>query len=539
MNVKFMKVKRIVIPALTVMLILAQVGCSVNQSDLLQMIKDGQDIEIEIAVPESVEQGTESELQWIQLASLETDMEFRKAWDDILGITGSVGNKNGVFYVNTEGNQELNNTLRVVLNNRAFLKVLEDENTVNALEKAVSDNFVDIEADSDNALYMGLVRYFNLLPGTEDGYANPDKVLDRAEAMSLIMRAESKVDRNLTENLEFTNAVGESEYNLYAQQVIENSYLDLESKSLNNKSYNSSMSRAEFVYMVVSRYFSEDLTTINISKIELEDAKDGGNIADKQGFTGYDYSKDYELVYMLNNPDEGVSTELYKALAVAYEKGLVTAETRWDEAIQLDEAAEIITRAYLLEVGIEDFNSTNGIVIYETPESESVNAEELIAMDNSTDDNIDEPVEEPEQTGEQEAPAPDYIVEACNKTMYAVSSVNLRQGPSAETTKIGSLSYAQQVTVTGIVTEYKGQSCLWYQLSTGEFVSGNYLSANKPQQTTNEDKDTNNKENNDSGNSQEEKKDNPFEWDQDDELPSDGDFYGGGGASGNDSDFRF
>lgn len=175
----------------------------------------------------------------------------------------------------------------------------------------------------------------------------------------------------------------------------------------------------------------------------------------------------------------------------------------------------------------------------ETPEDESVNAEELIAMDNSTDDNIDEPVEEPEQTGEQEAPAPDYIVEACNKTMYAVSSVNLRQGPSAETTKIGSLSYAQQVTVTGIVTEYKGQSCLWYQLSTGEFVSGNYLSANKPQQTTNEDKDTNNKENNDSGNSQEEKKDNPFEWDQDDELPSDGDFYGGGGASGNDSDFRF
>lgn len=381
MNEKFMKVKRIVIPAVTVMLILAQVGYCMSQNDLLNMIKDGQEIEIEIAEPESIEQGTESSLQWIKLASLETDSEFRAAWDNILGITGTVGNKNGVLYVNADGIQELNNTLRTVLNNRAFLDMLEDGVTVNELEKAVSNKFVDIEDGSNNAFFMGLVRYFNLLPGTEDGYANPDMVLNRAEAMTMIMRAEQKVNNYIVENKEFTNAVGKSEYNLYAQMLAENSYLDIESKSLNNKTYNSSMSRAEFVYMLVNRYFGEELTTVDTIKADFADVKDGGNIAEKQGFSKYAYSKDYELVYMLQNPNEGVSTDIYKALAVALEKGLVSEETRWDEGIQLDEAAEMLFMTYLIENRITDFNNTNGEVIFETPEDESVNAEEIIEMD--------------------------------------------------------------------------------------------------------------------------------------------------------------
>lgn len=547
MNEKFMKVMKFAIPTLTVILIASQLfGIAVtSQQETLDLIQKNEMIEIEIAVPKDQEQGTESSLQWIKLASLETDLELRNAWDNILGITGTVGNKNGVLYVNRKGNQELNNTLREVLNNKAFLKVLEEQTTMDKLTEAVADSFVDIEADSANAFYMGLVRYFNLLPGTEEGYANPDKVLERAEAMTLIMRAEQQVNNSLTEKKEFTDAVGKSDYNLYAQMLAEDSYLDLESNSLNNKTYNSTMSRAEYVYMLVNRYFSEKIPTTDASKAEFEDAVDGGDIAAKQGYADKQYGKSYELVYMINSPDEGVSTDLYKALAVALELGIVDEETRWDEGIQLDEAAEMLFTAYTLENNIKDFDSTTGVVIYETPEDFSAEAEEQIAMDNSKDEYVEgteqapseTPEQKPEQTPEQETPpAPDFVVEAVNKTMYALQSVNLRQGPSADTAKVGDLTYAQEVTVTGVVHSYKGESCLWYQLSTGEFASGAYLTVNKPQQSTT-----------DTDNSQEENTDTeipefiiPEEWGSGLDDVEHGDGSGGGGDySDYDGDFRF
>lgn len=488
MSEKYMKFKRIIIPTITLIIVSSMVFgvVSCSQKESFNMLQQTDQIELEIAVPDYEVQGTELALQWIKLASLETDAELRSAWDNILGITGTVGNKNGVLYVNRKGNQELNNTLREVSNNKAFLRILKDKETMSKLEEAVADSFVDIEADSANVFYMGLVRYFNLLPGTEEGYANPDSTLTRAEAMTLIMRSEQKVNLNFTEKKEFTDAVGKSEYNLYAQMLVDNSYLDIESESLNNTTYNSTMTRAEYVYMLVNRYFSERTPTTDASKAVFKDVKDGGDIASKNGYSGSKYEKKNELAYMLANPEEGVSTDLYKALAVALELGIVDEETRWDEGIQLDEAAEMLFTAYTLENNIKDFDSTNGVVIYETPEDFSAEAEEQIAMDNSKDEYVEGTEQAPSETPEQETPpAPDFVVEAVNKTMYALQSVNLRQGPSADTAKVGDLTYAQEVTVTGVVHSYKGESCLWYQLSTGEFASGAYLTVNKPQQSTN------------------------------------------------------
>lgn len=189
-----------------------------------------------------------------------------------------------------------------------------------------------------------------------------------------------------------------------------------------------------------------------------------------------------------------------------------------------------------LENNIKDFDSTNGVVIYETPEDFSAEAEEQIAMDNSKDEYVEGTEQAPSETPEQETPpAPDFVVEAVNKTMYALQSVNLRQGPSADTAKVGDLTYAQEVTVTGVVHSYKGESCLWYQLSTGEFASGAYLTVNKPQQSTTEDTNT------DTGNSSQEESTNTeipeLKWDGG--SADDFEYGGEGDASGNDSDFRF
>ena len=79
---------------------------------------------------------------------------------------------------------------------------------------------------------------------------------------------------------------------------------------------------------------------------------------------------------------------------------------------------------------------------------------------------------------------PSYTVKAIDKkTMYATTDLNVRKGPGTSYGTIGSLSYAQKVTVTGTVNdshwvrvEYKGK--------TG-YASGKYLSDKKPAASSN------------------------------------------------------
>lgn len=78
--------------------------------------------------------------------------------------------------------------------------------------------------------------------------------------------------------------------------------------------------------------------------------------------------------------------------------------------------------------------------------------------------------------------APTYTYTELNKTMYAKSSVNVRDLPSTDGTKIGSLSKGQAVTVTGQCNETK-----WYRINldgTVAYVSNSYLVDNKPAEET-------------------------------------------------------
>ena len=69
------------------------------------------------------------------------------------------------------------------------------------------------------------------------------------------------------------------------------------------------------------------------------------------------------------------------------------------------------------------------------------------------------------------------IEDMADTQMYAKSSVNVRKSPSAEDEKLGSLSTAQEVTVTGLT------STNWYRISYNDgiaYVSANYLQNEKP-----------------------------------------------------------
>lgn len=368
MSGRFMNIKRIVIPTITMVIIASQLmGCAaVSQSELLQMINQGDAIEIEVATPINQEQGTESTIDWQELASLTTNPDLRDSWDDILMITPTDTGKNGVLYVDVEGNNEPNNTLRVALHNSEFLKYLDSEADSLKLSNAVQGNYADLDdTTTAKALYMGINGYFNLLPDSSPNYANPDSTLQRNEFMAMVFRAETPV-QDLTADDTFANAVGQSDYNIYAQGLAGNSYLDTASKSLNNLTANGTITRAEALYMLMSRYFSDELKNADPKSATFSDAKDGGDIAGEQKFIEdakeKDYWKSYELTYAIQNPDDGLPTDLYKALVVAKAKGLITDTTRWDEALTKSEAIEFLVKTLRQEKGIEQFNAKQGLV---------------------------------------------------------------------------------------------------------------------------------------------------------------------------------
>jgi len=105
-----------------------------------------------------------------------------------------------------------------------------------------------------------------------------------------------------------------------------------------------------------------------------------------------------------------------------------------------------------------------------------------------------EPVEEmePVSVDGASAPAEEAVIEPvtatveweftdCNETVYAINSVNLRNGPSTEFDKVGSLKTGDSITRVGIgYGDCEGWSIV--KLSDGSivYVSSNYISTTKP-----------------------------------------------------------
>ena len=336
------------------------------QSELLQAINNGDQIEIEVVKPDFAEneQGKKGVLSWTELASLTTNADLRSTWDDTLGIIRTDEGKNGVFYVNEAGNNENNNTLKVAMHNKAFERSLENELCLEVFADASLKNYADIEDNETmKAVYMGINGYFNLLPDNEPNYANPDASLMRNEFMAMVYRADTPV-QEIAADENFATAVGQSDYNIYAQGVNDNAYLSTEDKNLDNLTYNGAISRAEAIYLIVNRYFSEDFNSVDLNSCLLADAKDGGDIAIEQKFIENDEKKDrwkaYELQYAIENPDDGLPTDLYKALAIANQKCLISSTTRWDEAITRSEAMELLVTALQQDTSMKTFDYKSG-----------------------------------------------------------------------------------------------------------------------------------------------------------------------------------
>lgn len=384
-------------------------GCAAaTQSEMLQMINNSESIEIEIAVPLNQEEGTEISVEWTQLDQLTSQPTLRKSMDDIFKIVPFGENsKNGVLYVNLAGEQDGNNTLYNVFANAKFRDNYWNKlNIQSELAEAAANNYADVDYEEgyyQNAVYSAINAYFNILNDSEVGFANMDSTLTRLEAMAAIFKAENPVTDNLSEDAEFNAAVDSSnsnEYTVFASNLSEQSYLDISSGSLDNMTANGTITRGELAYLLVQQYFKADYDKADPKAACYSDAVNAGNIAEEQKFienaTEKKHWQSYELSYAINNPDKGCPERMYKALVVAFEKGIITdKECRWDEGVTKADFMEMLTNAYLaMPTQISaDQGAVDDYLYDETENAEAeVEAEEdyvpeqVIVEDTPTDD---------------------------------------------------------------------------------------------------------------------------------------------------------
>lgn len=379
-----MKKKLISCAALISLLSICITGC--GRDALQQEMLSAQSANNSIKITSTAEANTvkRNDITWGELDQLTSYKSIRKVWDDKLQIVKfDSSSKNGVIYIALDGSWSGNNTLYNAFQNKVFIdKYWSDGKIKSALAQPAIEQFSDI-GNETTGLYASVNAYYNIFPTNQDKTSGLTDVISRAEAMSAIYRGDTPA-MFVEENEEFKQAVGESMYNVYAFGVTDNSYLDYKNGSLCYDTYNSAITRAEVLYMIVQRYWKSEYDNLTNLNGGFTDCVNAGDIATELGLKdGYAWQA-YELDYCLQT-DCGCPETLYKALVVAKNHGLISSETKWNQTLMGGTLLGYMMSAY-----------TN---IYDT-QGFSVNAKLGENVGESLIEVVEEPVEEPEVTEE-------------------------------------------------------------------------------------------------------------------------------------------
>lgn len=415
-------------------------------------------------------------LPWLQLSSLETHPELRTAFEELVGVTGTTGNKEGILYTNpltTQSDQNI--TLLLAIKNSQFRGYLVSPDELAKLGEIAAENYTDIE---DNQSIAAVINaYFELLPDQSEGQFDGDSTISRAQAMTLLMRAITPVnDQQAPEtDSDFTAKVGETTYTDFAAPMNDYCYINT-SNGLNEKSFESTMSRGEYIYMLTKALFGDEYSS------RLEEAGKEETDVDSVTFTTLKDGGDVTYQEALNSTDKGLPTDMFNTFKKAAAIGFVTEDSlNWDEAITKSEAINLFIDA------VEVYQTNTGSVNTEPEETNGNTAGDLYVPteeDNQIEDEASQAIAEATKADEQlqseagqtTSEESNYTITPMTATLYAQQAVNLRQGPGTNYDKTGSLSTNQSVEVTGYTDVASGK---WYQLSNGSFVSSKYLSTDK------------------------------------------------------------
>lgn len=347
MSGKYMKVKKIVIPTLTLILISSMLfGVSAcSKKEAKNMSQQASEIEIEYAVPDydsNIKESKVELLPWLQLSSLETHKELRSAFEKYFNITGKTGNKEGTLYYNpATQTAEQNVTYLMATQNSAISQYLLSEGYMGEIGELVGDAYTDVEKDSSEAPYAVINSYFELLPDQEDGKFDGDSTISRAQAMALVMRATTQVNEAQApeENKDFTDKVGQTTYTNFAAPMDEYSYINT-SNGLNEKSFSSTMTKGEYIALVTNY-----LRANYLAEIEANGYVDNYSDTSSVSITTVKDAGDIKYQKAINDADKGVPTDLYNTFKVAIANGYLTEDTLsdWDSALTKADALELFT----------------------------------------------------------------------------------------------------------------------------------------------------------------------------------------------------
>lgn len=404
--------KRAVILTITAMVMASQLcGCgSALTKDIQSMANAGEQVDISVGTAEEEEEkGTATLADWEELGKLTDQEDLRDTIDEEMQIIAFGESKNGVMYVDPSTKKwESNNTLERAFKNKKFIEYWENAEAQDAIQNSVKEVYCDLgDANKEELKLAALNGYYNLIAeDEEDGYYNGDSTLTRAEFMTAVARASEQADKEAKADKSLIKALGDSKNTVYASYVLKNSYLGTEDGSLDETTFNSSMTRAEAVYLLVNKYYGKELETEEVKGETYEDCSNAGYIFEdaKQADKAYKkaiklaesgdtesivadgaiekytvYNRSFTLKALLNHPTEGIDEELYKALKVAYEHKLLTengeeiSESRWNEAITKTEALQMLVNVYY-DLGTE-INSERGESSAEEVEEKEEKAE--------------------------------------------------------------------------------------------------------------------------------------------------------------------
>lgn len=345
--------------AISAIVVLTITGCgskitidSTLKNEMDEAMNNNQNIKLSVE-GDSFE-GTRNAFTWVELDQNQSNKEIRKTWDDELGITKfDIGSKNGVLFVDKDGNWAGNNTLYNAFMNKKFVEdYWGDSGVKQRVAQKALEFYTDLQGD-DQGLLASVNAYFNLVPTNYDGTSGLMNYTTRAEAMAAICKADTPL-MMAEENTEFTTAVGSNPYNSCAQNLTANSYLPYSNGSLNKDTYNSTISHGEFIYMLVNRYFADELETVDLSTNPFTAVKNAGNVAEKLGFITTDTEpksekhawQSYELEYCLQNVDIGCPENIYKSLVVAFNNGIIPSDFEWNKGVRAGTVVKDILNTY-------------------------------------------------------------------------------------------------------------------------------------------------------------------------------------------------
>ena len=341
-----MKVKRVIIPTLTLIMVASMAFgvTACGKKDTYNMLQESTEIELEYAVPDYDSNAEESKVEllpWLQLSSLETHPELRTAFEELVGVTGTTGNKEGILYYNPATQKaDQNVTLYMATKNSAMSAYFANIDAMTKFGEIAAENYTDIDVDDVNAPYATINAYFELLPDQEDGQFDGDATISRAQAMALLMRATTQVNESQApdEDADFTAKVGETQYTNFAAPMDEYAYLNTEN-GLTDKNFGTAMSKGEYIYLLAN-YYSQDFQTY----------------MDNNGFKNNTYLEDVTISTVsdagditfseaLKDSSKGVPSDMYKAFQTAINMNLITESDLedWDSAITKGEAIRLFT----------------------------------------------------------------------------------------------------------------------------------------------------------------------------------------------------